>query len=275
MNKRIFFLAGFPRSGATLLSSILEQNENIHCPPASPLINVFSAVHSCYASGQNLEHDRSRQIYNVMDSIAESFFKDRPEPIIIDKNWVWVQELPSDMIYRHITQNIRFICPVRDISEIVNSFLNILNKTEDKDNLMDSSVKDLYGEINNDNRTKYIIENLISNNYKILKERSQSEQFRDSFLIVPYDSIISSPKNVIDRIYNFLDIPNFNHNLNNIEQKYKNSTNFLNSLHEVRNKISIREKTDYIETLSDDTRDLILSYDSFWINNINNITQTG
>lgn len=265
----MFFLSGFPRSGATLLSSILEQNEDIHCPPASPLINVFSAVHSCYASSQNLEYDRSHQIYNVMENIAQSFFKDRPESIIIDKNWVWVQELPSDMIYRHITQDIRFICPVRDISEIVNSFLTILNNAEDKDNLMDSSVKELYGDVNNDTRVKYVIENLISKNYNILKKRSQLPQFKDSFLIIPYDSIVAAPDIVINRIYEFLDIPHFNHDLEKIEQKYNNSTSFLNALHAVRSKISVREKPDYIQTLKSETRELILSYPSFWVKNEN------
>lgn len=264
--KNIHFLAGFPRSGATLLSSILEQNPEIHSPPASPLINVMLAVHNCYSSSQNIDYDRSIQIYNVLNNVVSSFFADREEKIIIDKNWAWVQKLPSDIIYRHITTDIKFICPVREISEIINSFLHILNTTRKKDNLMDKTVEQLYGEINNDTRSIYIMEKLISENYKVLKERYNAPEFKDSFLLVPYNTTVSNTKEVIGEIYDFLDIPSFKHDFNDIGNNYPNNTQFMDDLHEVRKEISIRDKPNYIKELKEETQQQIFSYNSFWEN---------
>jgi hypothetical protein len=42
--KKLFYLAGLPRTGSTVLGEILNQNENIHVSPASPLSEIVSEV---------------------------------------------------------------------------------------------------------------------------------------------------------------------------------------------------------------------------------------
>ena len=43
-NKKIFFLAGFPRAGNTLLTSILNQNPDIGCTPNSIVLEIIKEV---------------------------------------------------------------------------------------------------------------------------------------------------------------------------------------------------------------------------------------
>ena len=43
-NKKIYFLAGFPRAGNTLLTSILNQNPDICCTPNSITLEIYKDV---------------------------------------------------------------------------------------------------------------------------------------------------------------------------------------------------------------------------------------
>ena len=43
-NKKIFFLAGLPRSGNTLLTSILNQNPDIACTPNSITLEIYKKL---------------------------------------------------------------------------------------------------------------------------------------------------------------------------------------------------------------------------------------
>ena len=45
MTKKIFFLAGLPRSGSTVLGSILSQHPEIAVTPTSPLLDLL-----CYTN---------------------------------------------------------------------------------------------------------------------------------------------------------------------------------------------------------------------------------
>ena len=40
-NKEVFFLAGLPRSGNTILSSILNQNPDVCCTPNSITLEIY------------------------------------------------------------------------------------------------------------------------------------------------------------------------------------------------------------------------------------------
>ena len=39
--KNYYFMAGLPRSGSTLLKSILEQNPNVYASPISPVMELM------------------------------------------------------------------------------------------------------------------------------------------------------------------------------------------------------------------------------------------
>jgi hypothetical protein len=43
-DKKIFFLAGFPRAGNTLLTSILNQNPDICCTPNSVTLEIYKDI---------------------------------------------------------------------------------------------------------------------------------------------------------------------------------------------------------------------------------------
>jgi hypothetical protein len=73
-DKKFFFMAGLPRSGGTLLSSILNQNPDIYVSPQSTLPNTLGAAYNQYQSKENKDYDQFQQIYNVMEMIIPKFY---------------------------------------------------------------------------------------------------------------------------------------------------------------------------------------------------------
>ena len=73
-NKKFYFMAGLPRSGGTLLSSILNQNPNIYVSPQSTLPNTLGATYNQYQSKENKDYDQFQNIYNVMEMIIPTFY---------------------------------------------------------------------------------------------------------------------------------------------------------------------------------------------------------
>jgi len=57
--KDIYFLGGLPRSGNTLLSSILNENPSVYCSPISPLLDNLVALKAQSNLENNLVSDFS------------------------------------------------------------------------------------------------------------------------------------------------------------------------------------------------------------------------
>ena len=94
MTKKIFFLSGLPRSGSTLLGSILAQNPEIHVTPTSPLLDLM-----CYTDEalQKIKitytYDEKALADNVYSGIIKSFYQNIHKPVIIDKHRGWPRNL--------------------------------------------------------------------------------------------------------------------------------------------------------------------------------------
>ena len=52
MNKKYYFMAGLPRAGSTLLSSLLNQNPNLYSGPSSPVLGAMYTVHEHFLTNE-------------------------------------------------------------------------------------------------------------------------------------------------------------------------------------------------------------------------------
>ena len=117
-NKKLFFMAGLQRSGGTVLSSILNQNPNLYSSPWSPLLEMLALFEQSYKFNSNVDFDRSSAIDTVLKNVPNNFYSDHSEKYIIDKHHQWSDPRSIQLINKHITQDIKIICPVRDLSLI-------------------------------------------------------------------------------------------------------------------------------------------------------------
>jgi sulfotransferase len=243
VNKTYHFLAGLPRSGNTLLSSILNQNPEIYSTPLSPLPTYMWDFANSSGNIEQVNRTTSNQLRTelFLSSFMESYYKDVKKPIIIEREKTWGTPDNLALIKNYITPTPKIIFTVRDIVEILASFMRM-------------DVQYLKRDANNANffignyrsEQDLLCEFLMSTNGNIDKTLlSLSSAFypenRGIFHIVEYNDIVLKPDETMAKIYNFLEMPYYNHNFNHIEKEEIENDEALGlpkDLHDVRNSLS-------------------------------------
>lgn len=259
MNKKYFFLSGLPRTGSTLLSSILSQNPLIYAGGNSPLCQImwdnYSSVYGS-ANQQFIANNKLLQGEKIIKAIPNLYYSDIEKPIIIDKCRSWTIKDNVDIIKKYINENPKFIILIRPIHEIVNSFCYL----NDINNIIVNP--EIYLEENSEPiiRSYYGIKNIIENENK------------ENYIIINYNELVENTNNVIIKIYKFLGLNYFIHNLKNIINEYKEDDNIygLNGIHDIRPNINKRFYKNY---LSDNILNKCLDIDSFFKLKELNLTQ--
>lgn len=243
MNHTYFFMGGLSRSGSTLLSAILQQNPNIYVSENSPVCDLTYKLNLLFDHNPqyNAIPNEARRI-NVLRSLIDNYYYDVERPIIIDKFRSWGTPYNVSMIQSLYTENVKIICPVRDVLEILTSFITLLDKNKGNVSFVDKIIKEqnLYDDKKdlNDIRCDVLMnmDGGIEHQLYAIKESLTSKYFH----LVEYNDLISNPKKEIEKIYDFLEIENFNHNYDHIKyNSHSRDVDYygISNLHRVRQKI--------------------------------------
>ena len=248
--KEFFFLAGMQRSGATVLSSILNQNPDVWVSPASPMLEMMINATQAFDSPEHKDYDRGNAISNAIASIPHNFYYDKQANYIIDKNLNWTSANGVELAHRYVNQNIKIICPVRNVLDILVSFDTIINASpESQQNaLMDKEVllETFPDKPMADRRADWLMKfgNDITRCLNNMKHALNPE-YRHMFHFVDYDDLTTNPEREINKIYEYLEIPQYNHEYQNIEDCSgisENSLTGIKNLHKVRPKLEKKSR---------------------------------
>lgn len=220
----ITFLSGLPRTGSTLLTSILNQNEQIFAGPNSALCQLMWDMQvSCWNTEQikNSPHIQDR----LLPEIPKIFYKNIDKNII-DKCRSWTLPANLELIDKYITKSPKIIVMLRPIVDIVKSFVFVR-----KMNGWDNPEQGLLEE-----GTEPIMRSLNG----VLHAKSINN---GQFLFIEYDDLVSSPEQTIKKIYDFCEWDYFKHDFNNIENKFVERDDFLGliGLHDIRKEVAKRK----------------------------------
>ena len=231
MNKQYTFLSGLPRTGSTLLSSIIAQNPNIHTEGLSHVCELIwrAYVGSANPSMTNWNDDvlvagRDKTIGNILRSIPKIYYENVNKPFILDKCRSWTLPNNTRMIEKYITDNPKIVVLVRPIEEIVASFIQIRLKNN-------WSEEEAYGNLLNDGDNPI----MLPLEGAIHAKKNNNGQF----LFVHYDEIVFDTKKTLEKIYDFYEWPKYEHVLENIKRPFVQNDEVynLNGLHEVRSTV--------------------------------------
>ena len=223
------FLSGLPRSGSTLLSSILSQNPEIHAEGNSAVCQLmWDAQVSCETSAaeQLAANNRTATQDALVKAIPRIYYKDVKARHIVDKCRSWALPDNMAMIRRYITADPKVIVLTRPIDEIVASFVRLR-----KENGWSGDLE--VGLLNEGSEP--VMRSKIGVEYA--RENNNGE-----FLFVEYADLISETVGVLDAVYRFCGFYTFQHNLKNIVNKYPEDDGVygLLGMHDVRPKIGAR-----------------------------------
>lgn len=209
MNKNIFHLVGMPRAGNTVLGGIINQNPDLQVSPLSPLSRTVSTLHQSF-EGETWENfDWSAEQDNLARKVAQAWYSDFNANNIIDRG-MWFPE-----VVKRLSDNPKVIILQRDIFEVFASFIKWANENIENfiyTNVPSRSPEDVmsylsqYGNVQTSARMIYTYQ-------KYLEEKNDID-----VMYIDYKDLTGDTENVINNLYDFLEIEKFDHDYENIKQ---------------------------------------------------------
>ena len=262
--REIFFVGGLPRSGSTLLMNLIAQNENVFCTPTSGLPNLLNNIKISWSSIIEHRADKNAADDENLKRILHTVFynyHNTDKPYIFDKSRAWGHNI--EMIEEITGKKVKIIAPVRDIKDILASFESLYRKGSYKFPPQGPMPQCLTTE----GRIQHwgSLQGEVGAAYAILKD-AFLRGYGDRFLLVDYDFLTQYPKYVMDRIWEFLDIPKIDHDFDNIINQTPEDDSVYNyiDLHTIKNSI-IPSESKAIQILGEDICKTLKGYE-FWKN---------
>ena len=243
-------MSGLPRSGSTLLTALLNQNPEIHASTNSPLLDTihYTEEYLLHNSEQYKATPNPQGAHKVLSSIPHNYYFNTPESLIIDKSRGWVNQIQH--IKDYITPEPKIICMVRNIQDIMCSFLSLIEKSNSL-SFVDKGLLENNLELTNDNRCEFLMSprGIIGQSYHALAEAFRKGHQRH-LLLVEYDNLIQDSQRALNRIHSFLNLPSYSYDFSNVTPKVNENDEVygLENMHTVRNRVQKvhRDNSKYI-----------------------------
>lgn len=225
----MIFLSGLPRTGSTLLTSILSQNPDIHAEGNSALCQLmWDTKVSCETNAleQLLANNRFNTKKDIISALPGIYYSNTTKPIVIDKCRSWTLPANLQLIKEFITDKPKIIVMVRPLKEIVKSYVYI-----NQMNNINVDVNDLLSE-----NSEPIMRSLYGVNFALKQDSNE-------FIFIKYKNLIEKPKETIKEIYDFCEIDPYDHQFTDIVNIHPENDSIYNmlGLHDVRPKIKYRK----------------------------------
>ena len=208
--KEIFFLNGLPRAGNTVLGSIMNQNPNVAATANSICADMMGELFMLKRTDIFKNYPDHKSFDNVAKTVFENYYKDWKQDYIIDRA-PWGNPINLKFL-KETKSNIKIIVLVRDIIEVLGSFIDWSNR-EPTSFINQYAVKTVEEKcdmlMNTDGQ---IVKELIGIKHLL------NHQSKEIYHIVKFNDLVKNTENTIDGVYNFLGIPKFKHDFNNISQ---------------------------------------------------------
>ena len=244
--KEIFFISGLPRAGNTLLGSIMNQNPNVVVTANSITADMMGELFSLKKIDIFQNFPDHQSFDNVAAKVFEHYYQDWKADYIIDRA-PWGMPVNLGFL-KHVRKNIKIIVLVRDIIEILASFIRFSQKNPGSyiDRNRDRSVEEKCDRLMK--KDGVIVKELIAVKHLIRPEN------KGLCHMIEYHDFVEHPKRTIEGVYDYLEIPEFKHHYANLDQFKVNGrgyddTTLGGELHTIR--------TDVISSVKYDARSII------------------
>jgi sulfotransferase len=246
LSKRYYFMSGLPRSGSTLLSSLLNQNPNFYSGPSSPVVPTMIALENSLSNDELfMAYPKPEQAHKIISSVMDNYYSDVTKPVIFDKNRSWVNRL--HYIPGYFGFEPKVLCPVRNIDEILTSFITMHRRNpyigNGKINFMDEMLIKTNTPLNDENRCRLLGNEeygILGQSYAGIRQAIM-QGYRKNLHFIEYDDLMNNPEETMRKIYEFLGEPYFEHDFSNIENVHKEKdaeVYGLADMHDVRKELS-------------------------------------
>jgi sulfotransferase len=218
---QIFFQSSLPRSGSTLLQNIIGQNPNFYVTPTSGISGLLISSKNQYTIGEEFlaqDGDQMKKAFlSYCKGALEGYFKPlTSKPFILEKSRNWGYNMD---FLNSFHPNSKIICMIRDPRSLFSSMEKNYRKHPDKTIFFpEPSVQKPMGVITLEDRVESWSKTMpIGTSLEMLKDIVLRKNDH-KILFVKYENLIYDPQLQLNKIYDYLEIPRFEHDFNNIQQ---------------------------------------------------------
>jgi len=208
--KEYFFLTSLPRSGNTLLGSLINQNNNVTVSANSILIDVLFKLNEIKIFNKYYHNFPDEQSFdNISRNVFNNYYQNYKAHKIINRGmWGTTGNL---YLLKKIIKKPKFIILYRPVLECLASFIRI-----EKPNNIQEACNYYMGE-------KGIINMSLCSIKNILKEKEES-------ILIDYKDLMTDPIKTIKTIFNFIEEDFINIKINNFNQFSANNISYDDSV---------------------------------------------
>lgn len=128
-DSRFAFLAGLPRSGSTLLATLLNQRDDVYVSTNSPVAQImWDTEQSVNRTQQYRANPKPTAAFDLVAQVMPTYHRDRPEALVIDKCRAWGTPGNLRMLRTYVTGEPRIIVLTRPIIEVLASFISLIHR---------------------------------------------------------------------------------------------------------------------------------------------------
>lgn len=232
MEKTYHFITGLPRSGSTLLSSILKQNPRFHASITDSLATMTKGVIETSQEGPGMRKEvPEKRRKNSVKGLFNGFYQDIDKPIIFNTNRAW--SLLTPQVNDIFPKSKMLIC-VRDINWVLDSFETAHRKNPLSTNTVTGG---LSGTVYS--RVEMLMEEkgIVGFPYIGIKQAITGNE-KNMLMLIEYDHLCRNPEQALKSIYSFIDEEWYPHDFDNVEGSWDEYDSEIGiKLHQVRRKV--------------------------------------
>jgi len=220
--EKLFFQSSLPRSGSTLFQNILAQNPEIYATPTSGVLELIFAARANYSTSpefiaQDKELMKKGYLAFCKQGMDAFYNSITDKKYVVDKSRGW--GIHYDFLASVRDEQPKVICMIRDLRDIFASMEGNFRKTPEK-----SSGIVNWEQMSGTTVPKRVDVWAQSQPVGLAIERLQEViRFGNDakILFIKYEDLCLRPDTEMIRAYQYLGIPYFKHNFDNIEQVTK------------------------------------------------------
>ena len=230
--RKLFFLVALPRSGNTLLASILNQNPDIAATANSMTLEIMKELFLLKETDVFKNYPDHKSLDNILNTVFDNYYKDWPQRIIVDRGPVTT---PGNMnvMEQHFGNRFKVIVLLRDLMDVLASIIKWFeNEPTAYPNQYGKNIEEKLWILMQDN-------GVIA---KELKAIQNAFNYKELCYFIKYDDLVKNPQQTITNLYQFLDEPLYPHQFSNLKQFQLNGIGYDdkelgNNLHMIRTEV--------------------------------------
>ena len=219
--KKIIFNSSMPRSGSELLQVILHQNPSIYGSPTSPLCDYIGSIRNCQLNpevqSQPAEIMKQALFSTCKHAIHGYYEPITNRPVVCDKSRTWLWHY--DLLKNSLGETPKMICIIRDLRDIFASMENNWRKNRHlpigPDNAIEAKqmmLEDRIGYWSHNHPIGFSIKRLYD---------AGDQGYLKNVFILRYEDLTTFPDECMEKLYNYLELPYFQHDWKNIVKEVK------------------------------------------------------